>query len=178
MTTSDRFGEPHSCGHESPRRRFLNRLALLAGGVLFAPLFARAASVSAFGAVPSARKRGQAVVFPGAHAAALTHRLDRLGFASAHVLDQDHAHAVASKQARESGGIAVIGAGAGIAGALRFARSHAAVRAVIVMGEDHGDALEEFRALQASRPYAVHVLGAIDGIDWDDAGRWLDRHLA
>lgn len=155
------------------RRRFLHHLTLLAGGALFAPLFARAASTKA-AAIPAAPKPGRVIVFPGSDADALAACVGALGYGWTPVADQAAAHASAA----DGEAIAVIGAGAGVSAALRFARNRANVKAVLVMGMDHGDALEEFRALQAPRAYAVQVLGMVDAVDWQGTSRWLDRHMA
>jgi len=155
------------------RRRFLHHLTLLAGGALFAPLFARATATTA-AAIPAAHGTGRVIVFPGSDADALAAGVGQLGYGWMPVADQAAAHASAAG----SKAVAVIGADAGAAAALRFARSHANVKAVLIMGMDHGDALDEFRALQATRAYAVQVLGAVHAVDWHGTGRWLDQHMA
>jgi len=174
MTSNERSGESRT----PSRRRFINRLASLTGGILLAPLFARATTTPAAMPAPraaSARKAGHVIVFPGSDAAALAARVAALGYGWTSAADLATAHAAC---ARASGPVAVIGTDAGAATALRFARNHAGVKAVFVMGEHHGDALDDFHALQAPRSYAVQVLGTVDSIDWQGAGRWLDRHMA
>lgn len=173
MNNEKHTGDLRTQARKPERRRFIHHLALLAGGALFAPLFARA-TVTASAAIPAPPKAGRIIVFPGYDVGALAAHLNTLGYGWMPVANQAAAHASAS------GGeaVAVIGTGEGVCAALRFARSHSNVKAVLVMGEDHGDAFEEFRTLQAPRAYAVQVLGAVDAVDWHGAGRWLDRHMA
>ena len=174
MTRNERTGESRMQAREPARRRFLNRLTLLAGGALLAPLFARMSATSAATTTAATRKQGHVVVFADSDAGALADRIAALGYDWTPVADQAAAHA--SVAARET--VAVIGTGSGIAAALRFARSHAGVKAVFVMGTNHAGALDEFHALQAPRAYEVQVQGAVDAVDWQAAGRWLDRHMA
>lgn len=169
MSKDERTGELRT----QARRRFLHRVTLLAGGFAFAPLFARTIAATT-DRIPSESKSGHVVVFPGSDANALDSRVTALGYGWTPVADEAAARASVAGR----GNVAVIGIGVGVVAALRFARSHADVKAVLVMGAEHGEALEEFRALLTPRAYAVQVLGATDAVNWHDAGRWLDQHMA
>ncbi len=168
-------------GHETSRRKFLNRVALLAGGLSSTSIFALGSPVSKFAsgmtatASSDAQRVRHVLVFAGAADPALTDQLKTAGFASTIADSLQSAHAIVSKTAgTERSSVAVIGIGAGVSTALQFARSNAATRSVVVFSGGHHN---EFAALQANRCYSVLVLDTPDQAAWPRALSFLGRPI-
>ncbi len=167
--------------HESSRRQFLNRFALLAGGLSSTSIFALGLPVSKFAsgmtatASSDAQRVHHVLVFAGTAGPAVTDQLKTAGFASTMADSLQSARAIVSKTSgTERSSVAVIGIGAGVSTALQFARSNAAIRSVVVFSGGHHD---EFAALHANRLYSVLVLDAPDQAAWPRALSFLGRPI-
>jgi hypothetical protein len=171
-------------GRETSRRQFLNRVALLAGGISSTSIFALGFSMPkvASGMTATASSDAQSVrhvlVFAGTAGPAAIDQLKTAGFASTIADSLRSAHAIVSKIAgTERSSVSVIGIGTGVSTALQFARSNAATRSVVVFSGSLDDALHEFAALHVNRSYSVLVLETADQAAWSRALSFLGRRM-